>query len=212
MLQVEGTTVASHNDLVYLAPAREGWEGLPLGNGRFGAQVWQPDGLMFQFNTPFSGAYGGAIARLLFGTALSMLGEMKSYTQRLSLGTATLITHLSGERGEVTLRCYVPADADALAYIGKMGRCRQPALQIRRLRHRNNERSRRTLAVCPGDMNGRECPLRPPDQAADAAHVLKPEFNAELFQAEKPVPGIAVVGHHYNIPTGIICCRIIYSS
>ena len=37
---LDGSRIAAHNDVVYQAPAREGWEGLPLGNGTFGAQVW----------------------------------------------------------------------------------------------------------------------------------------------------------------------------
>ncbi len=63
-LDVDYASFLSRNDIVYLSPAREGWEGLPLGNGRLGAQAWQPDGFTFQLNTPLSGVYGGAIARL----------------------------------------------------------------------------------------------------------------------------------------------------
>ena len=111
---LDGSRMAAHNDVVYLAPAREGWEGLPLGNGTFGAQVWQPDGLMFQFNTPWSGALGGAIARLRFRTTPSMLASMKSYEQRLSLGTAMLTTRICSEPGEVQVRSFIPAQTDAL--------------------------------------------------------------------------------------------------
>jgi len=113
-LEVKGAAVASHNDVIYLSPAREGWEGLPLGNGRFGAQVWQPDGLMFQFNTPLSGAYGGAIARLQFRTTPSMLTGLTAYRQRLSLGTASLRTDISTGPGDVHMRCFTPAGIDAL--------------------------------------------------------------------------------------------------
>ena len=28
-------SLAAHNDVIYLAPARQGWEGLPVGNGTF---------------------------------------------------------------------------------------------------------------------------------------------------------------------------------
>ncbi len=52
-------TALAHNDVVYLSPAHEGWEGLPLGNGTLGAQIWQPDGLTFQLNTPLSGCMAG---------------------------------------------------------------------------------------------------------------------------------------------------------
>ena len=111
---LDGSRIAAHNDVVYQAPACAGWEGLPLGNGTFGAQVWQPDGLTFQFNTPWSGALGGAIAQLRFRTTPSMLAGMKSYEQRLSLGTATLTTRISSERGKIELRTFIPAQTDAL--------------------------------------------------------------------------------------------------
>lgn len=113
-LEVDGAAAASHNDIIYLSPARQGWEGLPLGNGTFGAQVWQPDGLVFQFNTPLSGPYGGAVARLKFYTTPSMLAAMKTYKQRLSLGSATLITDISGVDGDIHVECFTPADVDAL--------------------------------------------------------------------------------------------------
>jgi hypothetical protein len=60
---VTGVDVAAHHDIVYLSPARQGWEGLPLGNGTFGAQVWQPDEMMFQLNTPLAGALTGPQAQ-----------------------------------------------------------------------------------------------------------------------------------------------------
>jgi len=115
-LEVDGAAAAAHNDVIYLSPALEGWEGLPLGNGRFGAQVWQPGGLVFQFNTPVSGAYGGAIARLTFRTTPSMLTGVNSYTQRLALDTATLTTCIHGSQpnGTIHMRCFIPADTDAM--------------------------------------------------------------------------------------------------
>ena len=64
----DGGSVVSHNDVIYLSPARNGWEGLPLGNGTLGAQVWHDDGLCFQLNTPLSGVYNGALGRLRLRT------------------------------------------------------------------------------------------------------------------------------------------------
>ena len=76
-------------------------------------QVWQPDGLTF--NSTLRGpALGGAIAQLRFRTTPSMLARMKSYEQRLSLGTATLTTRISSERGKIELRTFIPAQTDAL--------------------------------------------------------------------------------------------------
>lgn len=112
--QVDGAAVAAHNDVVYLAPAREGWMGLPLGNGTLGAQVWQPDGLMFQFNTPLSGVYGGAIARLCLATAPSPLEGLQAYRQHLSLSKAILTTQLATTRGALRTQTFIPADTDAL--------------------------------------------------------------------------------------------------
>ena len=112
-----GVDVAGHlarNDLVYLGPARQGWQGLPLGNGRLGAQAWQPDGLAFQLNTPLSGVYGGAIARLHLTSQPGMLAGLRSYTQRLSLHEATLTTTCRQEGGTVEVTAYIAADRDVL--------------------------------------------------------------------------------------------------
>lgn len=106
--------IVSHNDVIYLSPARQGWEGLPLGNGTLGAQVWQPDGLMFQLNTPLSGVYGGALCRVRVRTTPSMLTGMRTYRQRLSLYDATLSTEMNGEDGKTTAVCQVPSCTDAL--------------------------------------------------------------------------------------------------
>jgi len=106
--------IVSHNDVVYLAPARQGWEGLPLGNGTLGAQVWQPDGLMFQLNTPLSGVYGGALCRVRLRTTPAMLTGMRTYRQRLSLYDATLLTEIGTDAGKLTARCWIPAQSDAL--------------------------------------------------------------------------------------------------
>lgn len=106
--------IVSHNDVVYLSPARQGWEGLPLGNGTLGAQAWQPDGLMFQLNTPLSGVYGGAICRVRLRTTPAMLSGMRTYCQRLSLYDAALVTDAGTESGRLHVRSWIPADSDAL--------------------------------------------------------------------------------------------------
>lgn len=114
LMEVDMRGVVSHNDVIYLAPARQGWEGLPLGNGTFGAQVWQPDGLIFQLNTPLSGVYGGAIARLQLGTTPGMLAGIRSYRQRLSLYDATLHAEITTRSGKINATCLIPADDDGL--------------------------------------------------------------------------------------------------
>ncbi|MBI4027272.1 MAG: hypothetical protein HY360_19965 [Verrucomicrobia bacterium] len=114
LLEPDTPKIVAHNDVIYESPARLGWEGLPLGNGTFGAQVWQPDGLTFQFNTPLSGVYGGAIARLRFATAPGMLDGVRSYRQRLSLHDATLHTDITAPTGKISAVCFIPADTDAL--------------------------------------------------------------------------------------------------
>ena len=51
MLNVDIKSYLSKHDLVFLSPPREGWEGLPLGNGSFGGPLWAAeDGLIFQAN------------------------------------------------------------------------------------------------------------------------------------------------------------------
>lgn len=106
--------VVSHNDVIYQFPAREGWEGLPLGNGTLGAQVWQPDGMLCQLNTPLSGVYGGAICRVRLRSVVPVLTGMKEYRQRLSLYDASLRTEITSEAGKVRNECFIPADTDAM--------------------------------------------------------------------------------------------------
>jgi len=113
-LTVDYASFLSRNDIVYLSPPREGWEGLPLGNGRLGAQAWQPDGLTFQLNTPLSGVYGGAIARIHLGAEPGPLTGLRSYEQRLSLCRAAVTTHSRHTNGERDVAAFIPADADAL--------------------------------------------------------------------------------------------------
>jgi hypothetical protein len=113
-LDVDYASFLSRNDIVYLSPAREGWEGLPLGNGRFGAQVWQPDGLAFHLNTPLSGVYGGAIARLRLTAEPGMLTGLRSYRQRLSLHDATLTTRSEHTNGTVEVTAFIAAESDVL--------------------------------------------------------------------------------------------------
>jgi hypothetical protein len=116
--------ILAHNDIVYQAPARQGWEGLPLGNGTLGVQVWQPEGtLQMQLGTPLGGVYNGGIARLRLRTAPEgLLTGMKTYTQRLSLYDATLITDIAGENGATRLTAFVDANRDVLAL-----QCASPA-------------------------------------------------------------------------------------
>ena len=114
LAKVDMPGIVSHNDVVYLSPALQGWDGLPLGNGTLGAQAWQPDGLTFQLNTPLSTAYGKGIARLHLSTAPEMFAGMRSYRQRLSLYDATLHTDITTRSGEIHALSLIPADTDAL--------------------------------------------------------------------------------------------------
>jgi alpha-L-fucosidase 2 len=114
MFKVDIPGIVAHNDVVYLSPARQGWEGMPIGNGTLGAMVWHPEELVFQLNTPLSGVYGGAVCRLKIGTSPGMMVGMGSYRQQLSLYTSTLNTEISGVSGSVNVISFIPADADAL--------------------------------------------------------------------------------------------------
>ncbi len=111
----EGLAWVAPNDVVYLAPAREGWEGLPLGNGTLGAQMWQPEeGLLFQLNTPLSGVYGGALGRLRLKTDQSMFAGLTRYRQTLALGTATVSTDIDTRSGTIHFTACIPTGQDAL--------------------------------------------------------------------------------------------------
>ena len=106
---------AAHNDVVYRAPARAGWEGLPLGNGTLGAQAWQPEqGLAFQLNTPLSGVYGGALAQVRLNVLPVLTAGLSSYRQRLSLREATLYTDIATSSGAIHAIACIPADEDVL--------------------------------------------------------------------------------------------------
>lgn len=48
---VDQAAFLSRHDLVFLSPPDEGWEGLPIGNGRMGGPLWIDErGLCFQLN------------------------------------------------------------------------------------------------------------------------------------------------------------------
>lgn len=104
----------SQQDVIYRAPARQGWEGLPLGNGTLGVQAWQPDGLKFQLNTALGGVYDGALCQVTIRPASSMLSGLKTYRQRLSLYNATLTTECMTDSGAVTSNAFIAATDDAL--------------------------------------------------------------------------------------------------
>src|ERR1041384_3644390 len=50
-LRADNRAVSSgRDDVVYLAPATESYEALPIGNGRLGATVWNERGMSYQLN------------------------------------------------------------------------------------------------------------------------------------------------------------------
>jgi hypothetical protein len=122
--------LVAHNDVIYLSPARQGWQGLPLGNGTLGAQAWNPEGLSFQLNTPLSGVYGGGLARLNLHPAASLLSGMTAYKQRLSLYDATLYTTIKSPAGEQNVTCFTPATDDALVCQYRDDRQRSKAVSV----------------------------------------------------------------------------------
>lgn len=106
--------VVGHHDVVYLSPPRQGWEGWPLGNGRLGAQVWQPDGLVLQLNTPLSGVYGGSICRLHLRSNPDLLAGLREYKARLELYDATLNIDITTVTGTVSITCMIFSYPDLL--------------------------------------------------------------------------------------------------
>ena len=101
----------AHNDVIYSSPALLGWEGIPLGNGTLGAQVWNPDGMLYQFNTPWSGALNFSLTRLRLMTTPGFLSRVVSYKQHFSLLTATLLTEIETKTGTVRIKSWMPAGA-----------------------------------------------------------------------------------------------------
>ncbi len=114
MIPADVPSLVARQDVFYLSPARQGWEGLPLGNGTLGAMVWQPEALTFQLNTPLSGVYNGAICRVHLRPMPGILTGLISYRARLSLFDATLTLDIRTDSGPVTLTCFIPATEDAL--------------------------------------------------------------------------------------------------
>lgn len=106
----------ARNEVVYLAPAREGWQGLPLGNGRLGAIQWQPDDLLLELNSALSGVYGGAIGRIHLKTTPGMTAAVQSYTQRLAPGQATVSTVATYPQGRLSAETFIAADADVVVF------------------------------------------------------------------------------------------------
>ncbi len=113
--EADAAAVAAHNDVIYLAPAKEGWAGVPLGNGNLGAQVWHADaGLTLQLNTAWSGVYDGSLARLCVQTTPDMLKGVSRYDQRLRLADATLVTQIDGPGGTLHTTTFIDADRNVL--------------------------------------------------------------------------------------------------
>lgn len=113
---VDYASFLSKHDVVYRGPAWAGWQGLPLGNGKLGAQVWQPGPLALQLNTALSAVYGGGICQLYLTSQPGMTEGLQSYLQRLSLYDATLNTQFDYANGRLKGRMFIPATQDAVIY------------------------------------------------------------------------------------------------
>ena len=58
--------------------------------------------------------YGGALGRVKLRTTPGTLVGLKGYCQRLSLADATLVTDVATDSGPLAVRCWIPAQTDAL--------------------------------------------------------------------------------------------------
>lgn len=123
-----GTDVAAYlrrHDLVFESPPTEGWEGLPLGNGRLGGPLWvRPEGPVFQINhtdayelpDPERRDEGWAVlrscGRLFVEHAVAPYDwiAMNHFEGRLALGTATASLHARTAFGDFGTTAYVHAE------------------------------------------------------------------------------------------------------
>ncbi|MBI2298260.1 MAG: hypothetical protein HYU66_04790 [Armatimonadetes bacterium] len=126
-LEVDHRALVSLSDLVYLSPAAQPAEGLPVGNGRMGTLVWTtPSAVHMQINRSdvfaankhhagsFTGPVDqcwGACAQIAVDIGGQPFAAGKAFTQRLSLYQAE--TTITGAR--LAVRCFVSAATDVLA-------------------------------------------------------------------------------------------------
>ena len=104
----------AHNDVVYDSPAREGWEGLPLGNGTLGAAGLESEfvGLSSQYALERGARFlhrEDAVA-----DRAGLLSDFTGYKQRLVLSTATLLTDVDTPSGPIRIKSWIAAGADVL--------------------------------------------------------------------------------------------------
>lgn len=122
----------SRHDIVYLSPAYEGCEGLPLGNGDLGAMVWfTRTGLRLQLNksdlwdpanaeTPCRTLRAAAQLELDLGAPCLDWLYLTDFEARLSLGRGELTMRAATPFAAVDLTVRIDANAPVLVIEGSM--------------------------------------------------------------------------------------------
>jgi len=114
--QVDAGALVARNDVVYLAPATDRPEGLPLGNGQLGAMVWNEDFLNVQLNhgslwRRFQPVSSG---RVHLKTVPAVKGDLVQFEERLRLYDGTMQMNARCQSGQVEVTCFVTEGMDVL--------------------------------------------------------------------------------------------------
>jgi len=122
--QVDVAGLVARNDVVYLSPATDRPEGLPLGNGQLGAMVWNEDLLNVQLNhgSLWRGFQAVSSGRVHLKTAPDLNDDLVQFDERLALYDGTMRMAAQCKSGPVDARCFVAEGSDVMVIHVRDGR------------------------------------------------------------------------------------------
>ncbi len=142
-LNVDFPSFVAQHDVVYLAPALDGSQGMPLGDGDLGAMFWCPERLLFQLHKtdlwadPEDGADRTAWQQVSAGAVSiesepAILHEATRYDQRLRLHSGIVTIDAENEHGTCKVTTFVSASTGVLVvhYRDQRVRCAERRVDV----------------------------------------------------------------------------------
>lgn len=113
---VDIKALVARNDVVYLSPAVDRPEGLPLGNGRLGAMVWNEDLLNVQLNHGALWRHFQLVSsgRLHLKTVPELKTDLIRFEERLKLYDGSLVMTGETKNGKVNATCFIAEGSDVM--------------------------------------------------------------------------------------------------
>lgn len=128
-IQVDRKSLLSRNDVVYLSPAINEHEALPVGNGRLCAVVWNTDGLNLQVNHANNVWYQNSSGRIKIKATPSLIDNIEIFDERLSLYDGTVKINCRSSAGEWNANITVVDELDVIC-INFQGKLKTPELNV----------------------------------------------------------------------------------